>query len=54
MRIEDRYNINIRQYNMRFNGKSWRKAGDMTIYRYKNSRQVQETLKRYFIPSKIG
>lgn len=36
--MEAECNINVRQYNVRLNGKIWRKVDDMTIYGYKNSR----------------
>ena len=38
---------------MCLNGKSRKKASDLTIYGYKNSRQEEKTLKGYFIPGEI-
>lgn len=47
-------NINIRQCNMYLNSKSWKKAGDVTIYKYKNSWREKKALEKYFIPGRIG
>lgn len=52
--IVSRCNINLRQYNLRLYGKSWKKASNITIYRYKNDRQEQKTLKRYLLFGRVG
>ncbi len=51
--IEGRCNMNVRQYDARLNGKSWKKAGDVIIYRYKNSWQEQKTLEGYLILGRV-
>ncbi len=38
---------------MHLNGKSQRKAGDVTMYGYKNSQRGQKTLERYLILSRV-
>ena len=45
--------MNVRQYNVHLNGKSRKKAGKMTIYKYKNGWWGQKILEEYFIPSKV-
>ena len=37
--MEDRCNINIKQYDVHLNSKSQKKAGNMTMYEYKNGRR---------------
>ncbi len=45
--------MNVKQSDMHLNGKTQRKASNITIYGYKNGQRGLKTLERYFIPSKV-
>lgn len=51
--MKGKCNIDAQQCNICLNSQSWRKAGNMTMYGYKNNQQGQKTLKRYLIPGKV-
>lgn len=52
--IKGRCNIKVGTFNVYWNNKSGRKAGNVTIYEYRNGQQEEKTLERYFILSRFG
>ena len=51
--MEEKYSTNTRWCNVYLNGKKARIAYDVTICKYKNILQAQQTPKKFRIPAKV-
>ena len=46
--------MNARRCNVHLNGKKTKMTSDVTMYKYKNILQAQQTLEEFRIPGKVG